>query len=62
MKAGIIKFIEGERPSRQSIVDGATRRSSGDVLGGAKGREETHEEKSSARGRCVSGNRKAITN
>lgn len=31
MKAGIIKFIEGERPSRQSIVVGATRRRSADV-------------------------------
>jgi len=41
MKAGIIKFIEGERPSRQSIVVGATRRNSSDVLGGAKGREDT---------------------
>lgn len=41
MKAGIIKFIEGEHPRGQSIVVGATRRSSGDVLVEAKGREDT---------------------
>ena len=43
MKAGIIKFIEGERSSKQSIVVGAMRRSLvlGDVFGRAKGREDT---------------------
>lgn len=52
MRAGIIKFIEGERPNEQSIVVGAERVEA----------KEGEDMRNRARGRCVSGNRKAITN
>lgn len=61
MKARIIKFIEGERPSRQYIVVGAARRdSSGSSIKGQKEMTRENEHERATRERKSKGNNELI--